>query len=550
MIAYLCERFGIEGAVREAALRAYERVRELRYDAQLRVKANVLQAFLEQGISESDFAGSTGYGYDDAARAAYEGLLARLFGAQGALARLSLVSGTHAIVTALAACVPPGKAVVSVTGRPYDTLYNAIVQAPYALATQGVAYRETALAGDEADLDALGRELERDDVAALFVQRSRGYAPRPSLPIHACERLCAFAKARRPDVAILVDNCYGELVEDREPTHVGADLVMGSLIKNLGGSIAPAGGYVAGRADLLERVAARLYAPGLGDALGPTLGLGRAFVQGLFLAPLVIEQVLRGLDFAAALFAELGYGVDPLPGACRTDIVQAIRLGTPQALQRFAAGLQAALPVNARFRPEPGSVPGYVDPVVMSSGAFVGGATIELSCDAPLRAPYEVYLQGGVVAEHAMLGALFAARALDERPRRAGRVEQERNRAVSTEQPRAPQQRRFFRASVDFPVTVIVPGGELVMYGSAVDLSGGGLRVLTKNDLAAGQTVTLRFNLPEYEREIMARGRAVLSFFDASRQQFAHGVAFTQIAPPDQAAIAEYIHRLQQRAHT
>jgi cystathionine beta-lyase family protein involved in aluminum resistance len=193
---------------------------------------------------------------------------------------------------------------------------------------------------------------------------------------------------------------------------VGADLIMGSLIKNLGGSLAPGGGYVAGRADLIERVSARLYAPGLRSALGPTLGFGRAFLQGLFIAPEVVAQTLRGLDFSAALFAELGFAVDPQPGAVRTDIVQAIRLGDPDRLVRFAAGLQAAMPLNARFRPEPGPVPGYVDPVVMSSGSFVGGATIELSCDAPLRAPYEVYMQGGIVTEHAMLGALLAAQAV------------------------------------------------------------------------------------------------------------------------------------------
>ena len=244
------------------------------------------------------------------------------------------------------------------------------------------------------------------------MQRSRGYAPRPSVTIAQCERVFAQIKARRPDVAILVDNCYGELVEAREPTHAGADLVMGSLIKNLGGTLAPAGGYVAGRADLVKRVAARLYAPGLGDALGPTLGFGRSFIQGLFVAPLIVEQTLRGLDFASALFDELGYPVDPMPGAQRTDIVQAIRLGSRDRLVRFAQSLQTAMPVNARFRPEPGRVPGYVDNVVMSSGSFIGGATIELSCDAPLREPFEVYLQGGIIAEHVMLGAMRAAQAL------------------------------------------------------------------------------------------------------------------------------------------
>jgi cystathionine beta-lyase family protein involved in aluminum resistance len=407
LIDVLCDRFGIDGGVRDAARAAYDRVREFRYDAQTQVKGNVLAAFLEEGVDESDFAGSTGYGYDDAARDRYEALLARIFGCDRALARLSFVSGTHAIVTALAACVPPGKMLLSITGRPYDTLRNAITQAPHNLVESGITYKEV-----DGDAPALPDMLDDPDLAVVFVQRSRGYAPRPSMNIEACERAFAHIKARRSDVAILVDNCYGELVEPREPTHVGADLVMGSLIKNLGGTLAPAGGYVAGRADLVERVAARLYAPGLGDALGPTLGLGRSFIHGLFVAPLVIEQTLRGLDFAAALFTELGFSVDPQPGTKRTDIVQAIRLGSADRLIRFSQGLQTAMPVNARFRPEPGRVPGYVDKVVMSSGAFIGGATIELSCDAPLREPFEVYLQGGMIAEHAMLGAMRAAQAV------------------------------------------------------------------------------------------------------------------------------------------
>lgn len=413
MIELFCDRFGIGDAVRGAALRAEQRVKAIEYAAQTEVKANVFAAFLEEGVAEHDFAGSTGYGYDDAARERYESLLARLFGVERALARLSFVSGTHAIVTALAACVRAGKTLLSITGRPYDTLRNAITQAPYNLVEIGIVYRECALFDD----DALARELEDANLAAVFVQRSRGYAPRPSVNIDWCARTFAFIKQHRPDVAILVDNCYGELVEAREPTHAGADLVMGSLIKNLGGTFAPAGGYVAGRADLIERVAARHYAPGLRDALGPTLGFGRAFLQGLFIAPLIVEQTLRGLDFAAALFSELGYAVDPQPGAQRTDIVQAIRLGNAGLLQRFAQALQTSLPVNARFRPEPGPVPGYVDPVIMSSGAFVGGATIELSCDAPLREPFEVYLQGGMIAEHTVLGALRAAQGLVDSPR-------------------------------------------------------------------------------------------------------------------------------------
>ena len=441
-VQLLCERFGFAGPVREAALRAEAIVSQIGYDAQARVKTNMLAAFLEEGIAESDFAGSFGYGYDDPARAKYEALLARVFGAQRVLARLSLVSGTHAIVTALAACVPPGKTLLSATGRPYDTLRNAIADAPNSLVSQGMKYKELpSIASPSATALRLARsrallrmtphftttphytmtphftmtleeELDDPNVAAVFVQRSRGYAPRRALSIAQCEPLFAAMKKKRPDVAIVVDNCYGELVEDREPTHVGADLAIGSLIKNLGGSLAPGGAYVAGRSDLIERVADRLYAPGLKDGVGPTLGYGRAFIQGLFIAPLVVEQCLRGLDFAAALFSELGYEVDPQAGETRTDIVQAIRLGSAERLRTFAEGFQSAMPVNARFRPEPGRVPGYAEPVIMSSGSFISGATIELSCDAPMREPYEVYLQGGIVTEHAILGALFAARAL------------------------------------------------------------------------------------------------------------------------------------------
>jgi cystathionine beta-lyase family protein involved in aluminum resistance len=418
VIAELCDRFGIAGRLRAAALDAYAQTAAISYPAQELVQANVLQAFLAEGIAESDLAGGLGYGYDDSARERYEALLARVLGAQRAIARLSIVSGTHAIVSALAACVPPGRTLLAISGAPYDTLRNAICDAPHALVRQGVEYREIALARDGGiHLPAVVDAFAAGDVAAVFVQRSRGYAPRRSLCVEQCERAYAAIKRVAPEVPVLVDNCYGELVEEREPTPAGADLVMGSLIKNLGGSLAPAGGYVAGRADLVERVAARLYAPGLGAALGPSLGLGRALAHGLFLAPAIVAQCLRGLDFFAALFERLGFAVDPVAGERRTDIVQAIRLGESELLQRFAAGLQAALPVNARFRPEPGPVPGYAEPVIMSSGAFVSGSTIELSCDAPMRAPFEVYVQGGVSAAHAYVGALFAARALLSDPR-------------------------------------------------------------------------------------------------------------------------------------
>ncbi|MDE2571963.1 MAG: methionine gamma-lyase family protein [bacterium] len=390
---------------------------EIERDAAVRLR--MLRAFVSADLTDADLAGTTGYGYGDAARDAYERLLAALFGAERALARLSLVSGTHAIVAAIAALVAPGERLLSAAGRPYDTLRNAIAQDPASLVNrEGICYDEVALRDDGGvDIAALQRALAARPTRAVFVQRSRGYAPRPSLSVDDCARLIEGVRAASPQTLILVDNCYGEFVEEREPTHVGADLCLGSLIKNPGGGLAPTGGYVVGRSRYVERVATRLYAPGLGDRLGPTLGLGRLFFQGLFQAPLIVREALRGLRFAAALFARLGYAVDPAPGAVRRDIIQGIRLRDEQELVAFARGLQRTMPVNARFAPEPGSVPGYVDRVVMAGGSFIGGATLELSCDAPLRPPYDVYLQGGIMAEHTALGALGAAQALLERGR-------------------------------------------------------------------------------------------------------------------------------------
>ena len=390
MIDAIAERFDIEPGVLRAARAAEASLRATRSAARARIHAGVLRAFYDEGIDDSDLQASYGYGYDDAGRARYESLLARIFGTERALARLSFASGTQAIVTALAACLPAGGRLLSATGRPYDTLRNALVEAPHSLVAQGARYEEIARGDDGAvDHAALARACEAG-VDVVFVQRSRGYSPRRSLSAAECGAVAQTVKAVAPETFVLVDNCYGELVEECEPTHYGVDAVMGSLIKNLGGGLAPGGGYVAGSAAVVERVAARHYAPGLGSALGPTYGFSRTLVHGLFLAPLAVAECLAGLDFAAALFAELGYGVDPLPGAERHDIVQAIRLGERSRLIAFARGLQRAMPLNARFAPEPGPVPGYPEPVVMSSGAFVGGATIELSCDAPLRPPFEV----------------------------------------------------------------------------------------------------------------------------------------------------------------
>jgi len=412
VIEALLERFSFSDEVVAAGRAASARANGRSEGSNERVRARVLGAFEAEGVAESDLWGTLGYGYDDAARARYESLLARVLGAERVLARLSLVSGTHAIVAALEACVAHGERLVVATGKPYDTLRNALVDAPHSLRSRGIGYEEVPLGGDgAADLAALAAACAKG-CAAVFVQRSRGYAPRRSLSAAECGDIARAVKRAAPQACVLVDNCYGELVEEHEPTHFGADLIAGSLIKNLGGGLAPGGAYVAGRADLVERVAAHHYAPGLGGAVGPTLGFGRSFMQGLFLAPLVVGEALAGLDFVAALFAELGYPADPPAGGRRVDIVQAIGLGDPARLVAFARGLQTAMPVNARFAPEPGPVPGYPEPVVMSSGAFVAGATIELSCDAPLRPPYEMYVQGGAMRQHVALGALRAADAL------------------------------------------------------------------------------------------------------------------------------------------
>ncbi len=408
MIEAILDGHDLDADVRRAAERAAVHLATI--DARrVRIKMRVLAAFLAEGIAESDLAGSTGYGYDDPARDRYESLLARYFRAERVLARLSLVSGTHAIVAALDALTGPGDVLLCANGAPYDTLAFAIKDAPYSLVARGVVYAAVPRAVDGAtDLAALCRSIDELRPAVVFVQRSRGYASRRSLAIDDIGAIVDAVRATGSGAFIVVDNCYGELVEEREPLEVGADVAIGSLIKNIGGGIAPTGGYIAGRADVIERIAARVFAPGIGAGLGPTLGLGRAFIQGFFYAPLVIGEILRGLDFAAALCSELGFAVDPLAGSERVDIVQAIRLGTPRRLIAFARGLQRALPINARFAPEPGRVPGYVDPVIMSSGSFVNGATVELSCDAPLREPYDVYLQGGITAEHIALGTAIA----------------------------------------------------------------------------------------------------------------------------------------------
>jgi cystathionine beta-lyase family protein involved in aluminum resistance len=396
-------------AALEAALPAW-RERDARA---FELSAKVIRAFQDVGLHEGHLAGTTGYGYHDRGREAYEALIARLMGADAALARLQLTSGTQAIVAALSTLLDAGGRLCSVTGRPYDTLRMALVDHPRSLVERGMKY-------DEVPWTEGPTPAEHDVAAALdrvpdvvFVQRSRGYAPRPSLDIAAIGDIVRAVRERSPHAVVVVDNCYGEFVELDEPCAVDADVVVGSLIKNPGGGMAVSGAYIAGRAELVERVAERIFAPGLGAAIGPTLDTNRWFFAGLHRAPRAVAESLKTMDFAAALFTGLGYRTEPACGAPRTDIIQAIRLGSLEKLKAFAAGLQRMLPVNSRATPEPGAVPGYAEPVLMADGAFVAGSTLELSCDAPIREPFEVYLQGGLDAAHGVLAAMSAASSVE-----------------------------------------------------------------------------------------------------------------------------------------
>ena len=373
--------------------------------------AKTVRAFADEGLTDAHMQGTVGYGYHDFAREAYEAILARVMDAERSLARVQLVSGTQAIVQTIAALAGPDGTICSLTSTPYDTLRLALTDHPNALRPRAQGYVEGAWATGEPVDDKVLAALAAKP-AVVFIQRSRGYAPRPSASIDEIARLVAECRRVTPRSAIVVDNCYGEFVEPIEPCAVGADIVVGSLIKNPGGGMAPTGAYIAGTAAAVEAVADHVFAPGLGSRIGPSLEGIRAMLAGLHRAPKTVAESLKTMDFAAALFDRLGYRVDPVCGAERTDIIQAIALGSADRLGRFAHGLQRMLPVNPRAKPEPGPVPGYADPVIMAGGAFVTGSTLELSCDAPLREPFEVYLQGGMDLAHGIIAVTSAAAAV------------------------------------------------------------------------------------------------------------------------------------------
>lgn len=380
----------------------------------------VLSAFHAERVSEFHMRGSTGYGYGDAGRETLDRVWARVFGAEAAIVRTQIVSGTHALALGLFGVCRPGDEILSL-GRPYDTLADVIGMdgaPPGSLAALGVTYREVPeRPGGDVPLDELVTAVG-PRTRVLYLQRSRGYAWRRGLDLTTMERVISAVRERHPGIIVLVDNCYGEFVEDREPPAVGADLCAGSLIKNPGGGLAPTGGYVAGRADLVELAAQRLTAPGLGAHVGSAPEGYRLLFQGLFLAPHIVAEALKGAVFAARLLERLGYDVmprwDEMP---RSDIVQAVRLGRPERVLAFCRGLQKGSPVDAHVTPEAGPLPGYADGVVMAAGTFIQGASLELSADAPMREPYVVYLQGGLSRHYARLGVMAACRELLEADR-------------------------------------------------------------------------------------------------------------------------------------
>lgn len=377
-------------------------------------QAKVIAAMQKNRVNATHFNLSTGYGYDDEGRDNLERVYADCFGTEAALVRPQITCGTHALALALGANLLPGDELLSPVGGPYDTLEEVIGirPSPCSLKEYGVSYRQVdLLPGGGFDYDGI-RAAINEKTRLITIQRSKGYATRPSYSVEEIGKLIAFCKECKPDVLCMVDNCYGEFVETQEPTNVGADMVVGSLIKNLGGGLAPTGGYVCGRKECIERCAYRLSAPGLGREVGANLGLLTSFYQGLFLAPTVVSSAVRGAVFAAACYERLGFRVVPGSGETRRDIIQAVELGSREAMVAFCKGIQSAAPVDSYVTPEPWAMPGYESEVIMAAGAFVQGASIELSADGPIRPPYAVYFQGGLTWFHAKLGILMSIQKL------------------------------------------------------------------------------------------------------------------------------------------
>ena len=409
----LYESMGISPAVYAYGEAAISRLRE-RFDQIDKVaefnQAKVLAAFRKNRVSATCFAASSGYGYNDEGRDKLEQVYADTFGTEAALVRPHITCGTHALTIALSANLLPGDELLSPVGLPYDTLQEVIGirPSPCSLAEYGVSYRQVdLLPGGEFDYDGI-RAAINEKTKLITIQRSKGYATRPTFSVAQIGELIAFCKGIKPDVTVMVDNCYGEFVETMEPSEVGADMIVGSLIKNPGGGLASSGGYIAGTQKCIDRCAYRLSAPGLGQEVGANFGLMTQMYQGFFLAPRVTASAEKGAVFAANLYEPLGFKCVPNATESRHDIIQAVELGSEEGMIAFCKGIQAAAPVDSFATPIPGDMPGYESQVIMAAGAFVQGSTMELSADGPIRPPYAVYFQGGLTWSHAKLGILMS----------------------------------------------------------------------------------------------------------------------------------------------
>ena len=376
----------------------------------------VLRAMQKNHLSEACFAPTTGYGYNDIGRETLEKIYADVFGTEDALVRPQITCGTHALALALMSQLRPGDERLSPVGKPYDTLEEVIGIRPSngSLAEYGISYRQVDLLPDgEFDWDGIEKALN-EKTKLVTIQRSKGYASRPTLSVKRIGELIHFIKERKPDVLCMVDNCYGEFVEIEEPSQVGADLIVGSLIKNPGGGLAPIGGYLCGTKECIDRAAYRLTSPGLGKEVGATLGVTTSLTQGLFLAPTVVKGALKGAVFAANIYEKLGFKVIPDSKESRHDIIQEVEFHDPELMVAFCEGIQAAAPVDSFVRPEPWDMPGYDAQVIMAAGAFVSGSSIELSADGPMKEPYAVYFQGGLTWEHAKYGIMMSLQKIYE----------------------------------------------------------------------------------------------------------------------------------------
>ena len=409
------KKFGIKNEILELAKEVEKEIQQ-QFEKIEKIKEinslKVLYAFQECGLSEMHMQSASGYGIDEPGRNKIEEIYAQIFGTEDALVRAQLISGTHALAVTLFALLRPSDTMLSITGAPYDTLQTIIginkEQSKSSLKEFGIKYEQIDLINDDFNIEAIKERVAKQDIKLIEIQRSKGYSTRKSLTIEKIEKAIKAIREVNSQVIIMVDNCYGEFVEEKEPTDVGADIIVGSLMKNLGAGIATSGAYIAGKKDLIELCAERLTAPGVGKEIGPSLNQNTAFIKGLFFAPSVVASSVKTAIFASRILEKIGYNVNPKFDEPRADIVQTIELGSADRLIKFCQGIQMGSPIDSNVIPEPSGMAGYDDQVIMAAGTFTQGSTIELSCDGPIREPFVAYMQGGLTYEYGKLGILKA----------------------------------------------------------------------------------------------------------------------------------------------